>query len=140
MILKVQVKQAGQKRMIGDYQIEIDDLPEPKTIKDLLAALVTQQVGLLHQKQDAGIIESLLKKEDITASVPSGKVGFGSVYNPQKADVEKAIATAFQAFEDGLFALFIDDVQYEQLDTTFELYEHSIITFIRLVFLAGSYW
>lgn len=140
MLLNVQVKQAGQKRIIGNHQIEIEDLPEQKTIQDLLGALVAQQVGLLYQKQEAAIIQNFLNKEDIAAAAPSGKVGFGSVYNSQMPDVEKAIATALQAFEDGLFALFIDDVQYQQLNTTFDLHEHSIITFIRLVFLAGSYW
>jgi len=140
MILTVQVKQAGQKRLIGNHRIEVDDLPEPTTIQDLLVALVAQQVALLQQKPDAEMIQGLLTKEDITAAVPSGKIGFGSVYNTQKPDVESATATVFQAFEDGLFALFIDDVQYEQLNTTFELHETSVITLIRLVFLAGSYW
>ncbi len=140
MLLHVQVKQAGQKRLVGHHRIEIDDLPEQKTIRDLLDALVAQQVALLHQKPDADIIQGLLRKENISTAVPSGKIGFGGVYNTSMPDVEKATAAALQAFEDGLFALFIDDVQYEQLNATFELQETAVITLIRLVFLAGSYW
>jgi hypothetical protein len=70
----------------------------------------------------------------------TGKVGFGSIYNLKKADVQKAQENAIQAFEDGMFAVFYNDEQLEDLTQTIDLSLQHPFTFIRLTFLAGSYW
>jgi hypothetical protein len=70
----------------------------------------------------------------------SGKIGFGSIYNENKASPEQARKTALQAFEDGMFALFLDEAEITELNTIVYLTDTTIITFIRLTFLAGSYW
>lgn len=81
-----------------------------------------------------------LSASEIEEQSSSGKVGFGSVYNENKADLVKARQTALQAFEDGMFAIFADDNQCNKLDEIISLKKDTVITFIRLTFLAGSYW
>jgi len=47
---------------------------------------------------------------------------------------------AVQAFADGLFVLFADDQEFTKPEETININSTTIITFIRLTFLAGSYW
>ena len=49
-----------------------------------------------------------------------------------------AIATALEAFVDGLYLVVIDDVGYTDLDAIVSLKPDSRVTFIRLTFLAGA--
>ncbi|WP_164464437.1 hypothetical protein [Chryseobacterium sp. G0162] len=54
--------------------------------------------------------------------------------------MQKAQDNAIQAFEDGMFAVFYNDEQLENLDQSIDLSLRHLFTFIRLAFLAGSYW
>jgi hypothetical protein len=48
------------------------------------------------------------------------------------------VATALQAFEDGLYLVIIDEVERRSLDEPVHLAEDSQLVFIRLTFLAGA--
>ena len=54
--------------------------------------------------------------------------------------MEKALDTAYLAFEDGLYCIFINDEQTEKLDDSLNLKDGDILTFIRLTMLAGRMW
>jgi hypothetical protein len=69
-----------------------------------------------------------------------GKVSFGNKYNEKKANSEKSVEVALQGFEDGLFKVLIGDTEIERLDSTVNLKENDVLTFIRLTFLAGRRW
>ena len=69
-----------------------------------------------------------------------GKVSFGASYNAETVTLSTAQATATQASEDGLYTIFIDDNQKENLDAHCSVQENSIVTFIRLTFLSGSWF
>lgn len=144
MDIKVTVKQLGRKHpVLSEQKIEIDSNDSIISLEDLLKLVVQQQV----EEFNARSFE--LEDEDST-KIPmddylniltdTGKVGFGSIYNLKKADVQKAQGNAIQAFEDGMFAVFYNEEQLEKLDQTIDLSLQHTFTFIRLAFLAGSYW
>lgn len=81
-----------------------------------------------------------LAKDEIANQAESGKVGFGAIYSENKVDLTVAQETALQAFEDGMFAVFADETEIQKLDEVVNISETTVFTFIRLTFLAGSYW
>ncbi|AZA91241.1 Uncharacterised protein [Chryseobacterium nakagawai] len=144
MDIKVTVKQLGRKHpVLSEQKIEIDYEDSVISLENLLKLVVHQQVVEFNAQSFE------LEDEDYT-KIPTdnylniltdtGKVGFGSIYNLKKADVQKAQDNAIQAFEDGMFAVFYNDEQLENLDQSIDLSLRHPFTFIRLAFLAGSYW
>lgn len=141
MQITISVKQPGRKHAIIDRQVlEIDDITNHPSLRELLVAVVKQQVTAYNNKPLEKNILPFLSPEQTDDLVATGKAGFGSIYNEHKADAEKAQATALQAFEDGLFAVFVNDKEIQDLTAVFSLDSLTIITFIRLTFLAGSIW
>jgi hypothetical protein len=53
-------------------------------------------------------------------------------------DVDTAVETAVQAFEDGLYVVFVDDQEQAELDAELWLKPDSRMKFVRLTFLAGG--
>jgi len=51
-----------------------------------------------------------------------------------------ALKTALQAFEDGLYFVFIDRVKIEKLDDKIDLNEKSELMLLRLTALVGGYF
>lgn len=141
MQITISVKQPGRKHAIIDRQVlEIDDITDHPSLRELLVAVVNQQVAAYNNKPLEKNLLPFLSPEQTDDLLAAGKAGFGSIYNEHKADAEKAQATALQAFEDGLFAVFINDKEIQYLTEIFSLDPLTIITFIRLTFLAGSIW
>ena len=69
-----------------------------------------------------------------------GKIAFGIIYGNQEPDVEDAIAVATQAFEDGLYRVFVNGEETEQLDGRLALQDGDEVSLIRLTMLAGRIW
>jgi hypothetical protein len=141
MQLIVSAKQIGRKHPILDQNIiEIADIGHQPTLAELISAVVTQQVLAYQTRAAEKSIFPIFNIEQIADQAATGKVGFGAIYNDAAIDLNKSIATATQAFEDGIFAVFADDLQINQLTDTINLTNKTVMTFIRLTFLAGSYW
>ncbi|MGH1519698.1 hypothetical protein [Chryseobacterium sp. JK1] len=144
MEIKVTVKQLGRKHPVLSEQIlDIAHHENTISLERLLKLVVQQQVEAFNAKSFE------LEDEDDT-KIPqnnylniltdTGKVGFGSIYNDKRANLEKAQESAIQAFEDGMFAVFYNDEQLDNLAQPVDLSLQHSFTFIRLTFLAGSYW
>ena len=141
MQITVKVKQAGKKHpLITDKIIEIEDIGDKPKFEAFLDAVVKQQVAEFTKKQNEKSLLPFLSKDEISNQTADGKVGFGRIYNETKVDLKDAQETARLAFEDGLFAVFADETEIESLDSMIDLSNSPVITFIRLTFLAGSYW
>lgn len=140
--INLSIKILGKKRpAIKNTAIEIENsLNENSILKDLITEVVKSQVNIFNQKREGENVLNYLSPNDIADSEKTGKIAFGEVYNKEKADLEKAIETAIQAFEDGLYFVFIDDKKLETLDTKINLTENSNVTFIRLTALTGGYF
>jgi len=141
MQIKISVKQLGKKRpVIAQKIIEIQDLPSAPILQDLISSVVQQQVQAFNQKLEEKPLIPFLLKEDIEEKKNTGKVGFGNIYNNNKADEQAAIENALLSFQDGIYCIFINDEQIEKLNSPIILNKDSVLTFVRLTFLAGSYW
>ncbi|MDV7699097.1 hypothetical protein N6B72_19435 [Chryseobacterium soli] len=144
MEIKVTVKQLGKKHpILSEQKIDIEYQDTDISVEKLLQLIVQQQVETFN-------VKSFELEEQDYAKIPmenylniltdTGKVGFGSIYNQKKADLQKAQENAVQAFEDGMFAVFYNDEQLESLTQIIDLSLQHTFVFIRLTFLAGSYW
>jgi len=144
MEIKVTVRQLGKKHpVLSEQKIEISYKDSNITLEHLLQLIVQQQVEAFNAKsfeledQD----DTKIPRDNyLNILTDTGKAGFGSIYNLKKADVYKARENAIQAFVDGMFAVFYNDKQLEDLSQTIDLSTPYTFTFIRLTFLAGSYW
>ena len=81
----------------------------------------------------------VLSARQIDEGLEKGKIDSGgSAVGLQEIDVEAAVGTALQAFEDGLYFVVVDDQQQRDLDRQVFLRPDSRVTFIRLTLLAGG--
>ena len=80
-----------------------------------------------------------MTNEYIAEAARSGKIG-DEVHGDKKANLEKALDTAYLAFEDGLYCIFINDEQTEKLEDNLALKDGDVLTFIKLTMLAGRMW
>ncbi|WP_053082730.1 hypothetical protein [Chryseobacterium angstadtii] len=144
MEIKVTVKQLGRKHpILSEQKIEIEYHHPEITLENLLKLIVQQQVESFNSKsfEQEDVDNTKAPAENyLNILTDTGKAGFGSIYNEKKADVQKAQENAVQAFEDGMFAVFYNEEQLESLSQTIDLSTQHTFAFIRLTFLAGSYW
>lgn len=142
--IHVNVKQLGKKHpILAEQPINIDTKEDTISIQELLHLIVQQQVENYNQKsieKEDEDIQKLPKENYLPLLIESGKASFSSIYNENKVNLIKAQETASQAFEDGMFAIFLGDQQFEDLAEEVSLTTNQSFTFIRLTFLVGSYW
>jgi len=144
MNISISVRQLGKKHpILQEKSISLDTSAPVVTVRTFIELIVKHQVGLFHSAsfewEDQDTIH-LPKENYLPILTDTGKVGFGAVYNHNKVDIAKAQENAIVAFEDGLYVLFQGDDQLESLAEEIDLSQNKSITFIRLTFLAGSYW
>lgn len=144
MNVSISVKQLGKKHpVLHEKSIELAITNPIITTQTLIELVVEHQVQLFESSSFEWEEEDkiqLPKENYLPILTDTGKVGFGALYNHNKVDLRAAKETAIQAFEDGIYAIFCGDDQLDTLTEEMNLYETKSITFIRLTFLAGSYW
>ncbi|RAJ73739.1 hypothetical protein CLV59_11280 [Chitinophaga dinghuensis] len=141
MNLIVNVKQLGRKHaLIANKTLEIDDIGVNPTLETLILAVVKQQVEAYNQRPKDRHVLPFLSTDEIATQAATGKVDFGINYNETVANTKEAQETALLAFKDGMFAVFADDREIQSLEEEITLESTTVMTFIRLTFLAGSYW
>ena len=137
MKIIVNVKGLSRKKVIHQEELELKD--KISTTKDLIIELVKINVEKFNKKIDDKDILSIITNENIAKAARIGKIG-DEVHGDKKANLEKALDTAYLAFEDGLYCIFINDEQTEKLDDSLNLKDGDILTLIRLTMLAGRMW
>lgn len=137
MKIIINVKGLSRKKVI--YQEEVELKNKIFTTKDLITELVKINVEKFNKKIDERDILSIMTNENIAKAARIGKIG-DEVHGDKKANLEKALDTAYLAFEDGLYCIFINDEQTEKLDDSLNLKDGDILTLIRLTMLAGRMW
>lgn len=144
MNISISVKQLGKKQpLLQEKSIALAIENPVISTQKLIESIVEYQVQLFHASsfefEDEDKIH-LPKENYLPILTDTGKVGFGALYNHNKVDLAKAQENAIVAFEDGLYAVFYGDDQLETLTEQVDLSQNKNLTFIRLTFLAGSYW
>ena len=137
MKIIVNVKGLSRKKVIHQEELELKD--KISTTKDLIIELVKINVEKFNKKIDDKDILSIMTNEYIAEAARAGKID-DEVHGDKKANLEKALDTAYLSFEDGLYCIFINNKQSEKLDDSLNLKDGDIITFIRLTMLAGRMW
>ncbi|WP_166925728.1 hypothetical protein [Flavobacterium poyangense] len=144
MNLNISVRQLGKKHpILQDKNIEIAAERATITTQTLIELIVDYQVQLFNSSSfefDEEDKIHLPKENYLPILTDTGKVGFGALYNHNKVNLAKAKENAIVAFEDGLYAIFYGDDALENLNQEINLEENKPLIFIRLTFLAGSYW
>ena len=137
MKIIVNVKGLSRKKVIHQEEVELKN--KISTTKDLITELVKINVEKFNKKIDEKDILSIMTNENIAKAARIGKIG-DEVHGDKKANLEKALDTAYLAFEDGLYCIFINDEPTEKLDDSLNLKDGDILTLIRLTMLAGRMW
>ncbi len=143
MTVMVEGKVAGQKRpLFTDWRIALPPVWEAGgdrlKLRDLIISIVTREVEAFKKRQEARKLDRILSRTDIEAGRGKGKIDPQAKDLKQAVDLDDAVASALQAFQDGLYFVFIDEVQQSSLDSEVYLKTGSRVVFLRLVALAGG--
>ncbi len=142
-MLTVSGKALGRKKpLFADFSIA----PPPAargddgiTLRQLIEHVVRAEVAAFKQRQRDRLELRVLSAREIDERLEKGKVESGaSEVGLQGVDVEAAVGTALQAFEDGLYLVVVDDQQQPEIDRQVFLRPDSRVTFVRLTLLAGG--
>lgn len=139
----VEGKVVGQKRPIfTDWRVDLPPQNENQgdhlKLRDLIASVVIKEVEAFRLRQEERKLARVMSRQQIEQGVSGGKVDPEERDIQQEVNVDEAIAIALQAFEDGLYFVFIDDVQQTHLDSEVFLRTNSKVMFLRLTALVGG--
>lgn len=137
MTLYMNIKQLG-KRKNTVHKVPFEYANVPATLRELITETVKICVAQYISRMERG--DAVLTDEQIDDMGRIGKIAFGIVYGEKKTDVDEAVKTAIQGFEDGLFRVFRGMDELTELDREEKFNEGDEITFIRLTMLAGRMW
>lgn len=140
--LSISAKVIGQKKPVfTDWRVplppDLDGSRNP-TLRDLITVVVGKEIEAFKLRQEQRKLAQVLTAAQIQEGAERGKIDVGERDLQQEVDEQAAIATALQAFEDGLYYVFLDDVQQESLDQTVIVGADSHLMFVRLIALAGG--
>jgi hypothetical protein len=111
----------------------------PQTARELIAAIVLEQVAAFRERREESELLQILTPDKIAEGCEAGRIVSGAQDpDPRIPDSARAIEAAMQAFEDGLYFLFLGDVQVETLDAPLRVQSLSDVLFVRLTPLAGG--
>ncbi len=147
-VITVEGKVLGRRRpLFPDWSVplppSVGEGGKPFTLRDLIVCVVHSEVAAFEERQIERRLQKILSRDDIDRGLAQGKVSLGQQnFEPsdsvQPVDVKAAVDVAILGFIDGLYYVFLDDVQQEDLDATVPLQAESRLTFLRLVALVGG--
>ncbi len=109
------------------------------TLRTLLERVVREQVAAFDARQTQRQFLRALTEREIADGAQRGKITAGESEVPRVAlDAEHSVATALQAFEDGLYLVFVDGVEQKELERQLFLRPESRLLFVRLALLVGG--
>jgi len=141
-MLTISGKALGRRKpLFDDFAIPFPpDLGEggALTLRDLISRVVRAEVEAFKQRQEEHRLLRALTSTEIAEGAVRGKVEMGGRDLKQKVDVDEAIGTALEAFEDGLYLVVVDGQEQRSLDSQVFVKDDSRIAFVRLTMLAGG--
>ncbi|MBF8150005.1 hypothetical protein ITJ86_08870 [Winogradskyella sp. F6397] len=137
MELTLQLKRLGKKK-VKEVPFTLES--HPKNLEELLIGCVNHQVEAYNKKRTEVNVIGFLSPAEIQEQAQRGKVDFGEISNTTLANYQEAIDNVLLAFKDGLFVVFVNDDEITDLKAPLQLTSNSVVAFIRLTFLVGTYW
>lgn len=138
MKVKINLKQIGERKpKIAPVTFEYS--PVPRTLRELIAQTAEACVNAFNGRIRA-VEEHIepLSEERIGELSEVGKIAFGISYGERGQDPESVKANAINAFENGIYRVFLNGTELTALDKELEISENDSLTFIRLTMLGGS--
>ncbi len=141
-MLTVSAKAIGRKKpLFDDYSVPPPSAVasgQPVTLRELIGHVVRAEIAAFEKRQaDRRLLKALTARQ-IADGLAVGKVQDGGSEIDQIVDPDEAVATAVEAFSDGLFLVVVDETEVKELDRIVHLTESSRLTFIRFTMLAGG--
>ncbi len=138
--LLVEAKVLGQRSPIfSGWRVELPGRGgDHLRLRDLITRVVIEEVEAFRQRQQERRLARVLAPAEIEAGRIAGKIDSGERDLQKEVVPDEAAGAALQAFEDGLYFVFIDGMQQTGLDSEVWLKLESQVTFLRLVALAGG--
>jgi hypothetical protein len=141
-MLTISGKALGRKKpLFADWSIPFPpDLGDggSLTLRDLIGRVVRTEVEAFKQRQQERKLFRALTEKQIQEGAKKGKIESGGSDLDQKVDADESVATALEAFEDGLYLVVVDEQEQRSLDAQVFLQPDSRVAFVRLVMLAGG--
>lgn len=134
MIINVIQKKLGSRKELGKRLVTLAE--QPLTLSDLLFELTCQ--GLTAAQEQ---VENMaLSDSEIAEQAVEGRVKFAESYGMNNDILDKARKRTWQAFEDGLFRVFVNREEITSWDAPLSLPEGAEVVFLRLTMLTGLYF
>jgi hypothetical protein len=142
-ILTISARAMGKCRpLVPDWQVPWPpDDPgrgEPLTLRQLITRVVLKEVEAFQQRQQERRFARILTERQMEDGLAKGRVDSGGRELHQSVNPDAAVATALQAFEDGIYLVILDGEEQRDLDHEVHLQADSHLVFVRLVMLAGA--
>lgn len=139
----VEGKLLGQKKpLFTDWHVDLPPIwqcgGDRIRLRDLITQVVIEEVDGFNKRQAESRFARILSRSEIERGVRIGKVNSGEMDLQQPVNFDEAVGIALQAFEDGLYYVFVDGIQQNSLESEVYLSANSSVTFVRLVALAGG--
>jgi hypothetical protein len=134
---------AAKRRLLDRWSVPIEPGPgegngDRLTLRDLLTLIVHREVEGFERRQNARQFVRVLSGREIELRAASGRVDPGGRPAGDRVNADDAVSAVLTAFDDGLFLVLLDDVEYKDLNATVRVTDDSRVAFIRLTFLAGA--
>lgn len=137
--VRVHAKITGQRRdALGDHHLDLKLPAGPVTLTELLTAVVHAEAAGYARRAEERTLIRVLTPQALAAELQTGRVLSGAADPVAAVNVDEAVDTALLAYTDGLFKVFVDDIEIENLDTAVDLTGTPTVLFLRLVPLAGG--
>ena len=141
-LLTISARAMGKRKpLVPDWQIPWPPDGgggEALTLRELISRIVHHEVQAFEKRQEERKLVRILTEREIESGLETGRVDSGGRDLRQKVDPDEAVGTALQAFEDGLYLVFLDEEEQRDLDKRVFLRPESKLTFVRLTMLAGA--
>lgn len=124
-------KKASSYKELSIEKVELNNIT---TLFDLLYEVSMYE----YTKQNKKDISFYLK-EELKNHAKEGKIMFKK-YNEETQSFKKAFETILQDFKDGIFRVYLNEVECTTLEETLTLKEDNNLVFIKLVMLSGRLW
>lgn len=130
-----------ETKVVGGRSVEATQVVVPEdagTLRDLLTILVRHELASYKRRREATTTLRVLTPADLARGVETGAYGRERRAVAAPPPEAEAIERAIEAFGDGLFFVFVDDLQVEELDAPVVVNADSVLRLVRLVALAGG--
>jgi hypothetical protein len=142
-MIRVTGRSIGSRRpLFADWAVPPPPRPESGDgglkLRDLIEHVVRFEIAAFEERQEARRLDRVLSPEVIERGEAAGRIAPEGRGGTGRVNIDAAVAAAWEAFEDGLYLVVIDEREYRSLDEAVFLTDDSRMTFLRLVFLAGA--